>query len=114
MSGTSLSDFFQLLVHGAVNLGRDLLKPKHFKSYIEEAGFVDVQEVMIPVPGSPWPEDPKMKLVGYYVGRAMYAAAESYRKFLAAAGLIPDAIEDSISRLRKDLNRVDVHWYIPV
>ena len=53
-----------------------------------------------------------MKLTGYYIRKAMHTAAESYRKFLIAAGLAPDAVDDTIKRLRKDVDRVDVHGYI--
>ncbi|KAK8051758.1 hypothetical protein PG993_003143 [Apiospora rasikravindrae] len=46
--------------------GRDLQCPRKYKRWLEEVGFVNVQEQLIPIPMSPWPSNPKLKLAGSY------------------------------------------------
>lgn len=111
--GTVLPGFSAAMNRGAAMVGRDLLRPKEFGSYLGAAGFVPVQAVELAVPGSPWPEDPKMKLCGYYEGRALCAAAESYRKPVKVSGLSQEKVAELMKRLEKDPNRIDVHWYMP-
>lgn len=111
--GTVLPEFFAAMNRGAAMVGRSLLRPKEFRGYLEAAGFHGVQVVELCVPGSPWPEDPKMKLCGYYMGRATYAAAESYQKILRASGLSQEKVSELLKRLKDDLSRTDVHWYMP-
>lgn len=110
--GTSLPEFFWAMNNGAQRLGRDLNRSTRFHAYLEKAGFVNIQVIELAAPGSPWPEDPKMKLCGYYVGRAIYAAADSYRKFLETARLIPEEIDGLIKRIEKDMSSIDIHWYV--
>lgn len=47
-------------------LGRDLQCPRKYKQWLGEVGFVNVQEQLIPIPMSPWPSNPKLKLAGSY------------------------------------------------
>lgn len=47
-------------------LGRDLQCPRKYKQWLEEVGFVNVQEQLIPIPMSPWPANPKLRLAGSY------------------------------------------------
>lgn len=111
--GTSLPDFFQAMNNGAQNMGRSLLRPKSFRKYLEDAGFEHIQIIEFAVPGSPWPEDPKMKLCGYYLGRALHTTASSYAKVMESTGLASTEISALIQRLEKDLSRIDIHWYMP-
>lgn len=72
MQGTSIPEFFDRLCRGARTHGHDLLKASQFKTLLEQAGFVDVQEVIVYNGGSPWQRDPKMKQIGYYVSNIRF------------------------------------------
>lgn len=111
--GTALPEFFSAMNRGVAVVGRDLLRPKRFREYLEDAGFVQTQVIEFAVPGSPWPDDPKMKVCGYYAGRGIWAVAESYQKILKNSGLSPEVISELMERLPKDPNRIDIHWYMP-
>lgn len=114
MQGTSIPEFFDRVCRGARTLGHDLLKATRFTTQLEEAGFVDIQEVIVYNGGSPWPRDPKMKQIGYYLGTLLYAATESHGKLLRSSGLSEEELESLKTRFKADLNRIDIHWYLPV
>ncbi|KAH8651246.1 S-adenosyl-L-methionine-dependent methyltransferase [Xylariales sp. PMI_506] len=85
------------MVLGAAALGRDINRAHKYKQWLEEAGFVDVTERQLIVPYNPWPQDPKLKEVGYYMLMNMLEGMRGISwKMLSAAGLAPDEIEKMV------------------
>jgi SAM-dependent methyltransferase len=111
--GTAIEKWLAHLIEGGRRAGRDMTKAKRHKQHLEEAGFVDVVEHKIPIPGAPWTKDPKMKLLGQWLGAALWAALGTYSKFLLASGLTELEIEDLTEQVRQNLQDLDIHWFLP-
>lgn len=47
--------------------GRPVDNAPKFKGWLEQAGFVDVQERITPIPVCPWPEDREQKELGFWM-----------------------------------------------
>ncbi|KAK1147871.1 hypothetical protein N8T08_000385 [Aspergillus melleus] len=47
-------------------LGQTLTAPEHLKQWMEEAGFVNVEERIFRLPMNTWPKDPELKEIGRY------------------------------------------------
>ncbi|KAI9036605.1 class I SAM-dependent methyltransferase [Aspergillus affinis] len=48
------------------SLGQTLRAPEYIKQWMEEAGFVDVEERIFRLPMNTWPKDPELKEIGRY------------------------------------------------
>lgn len=114
MAGTAIPEFFARAAAGAAACGHDLLKAQRFRDALEQAGYVDVQEVRFSAGVGPWPRDPKMRHLGRYVGALLLAAAAAFAKLLRASGLRDDEVADLQARFAADVKRSDIHWYLPV
>jgi hypothetical protein len=66
-AGTALERWFNTVSAGALSMGRDMRKGPLFKSFLCDAGFVDVVEHMVPIPITPWPENRAWKHIGMYI-----------------------------------------------
>lgn len=110
---SSLPRFFQLVCQGAAKFGRDMLKARTFKAYLEQAGFVNVSEMVFPVAGGPWPKDPRQKLLGEYARCTIDMAVYSMDAFLRCSDLAPEEHDIFLSQVREDLRRDDIHWWLP-
>ncbi|KAK8016817.1 hypothetical protein PG993_015006 [Apiospora rasikravindrae] len=114
--GTALQRWSALLRAGAAARGRDLAKARRYKQHLLDAGFVDVHERLIMVPGGPWhAEDAKMKVVGVYTTNIMSThVLESFKPFLASAGLSPAEIEAMSGEVRREMLDSGIRWSIPL
>lgn len=112
LEGTALQRWFQLVAEGGALLGFDMLKPRHYKGYLIQAGFVEVQESKIWFPGNPWLKDPKMSMLGRYTGASMLQAVDSYRKFLEVTGLTVGEIDELVVKVKADILDTRIHWYL--
>jgi hypothetical protein len=52
------------MMTAASNLGRPMNAAKTHKKYLEDAGFVNVTQVIYKWPSNQWPKDPKYKELG--------------------------------------------------
>ena len=52
------------IVNGAAKAGRPWTRTKEYKGWMEEIGFVDVQEKPLRWPVNTWPKDPHLKKLG--------------------------------------------------
>lgn len=64
LRGTSLEKFGELLLEGSLKLGVGLDVALTTKQMMEEAGFVDVVEVIYKWPLNRWPANKTMKEIG--------------------------------------------------
>lgn len=53
-----------LVIEGTAKVGRACDSAVRYKAQMEEAGFVDVVEIIYKWPTNRWPKDPKMKELG--------------------------------------------------
>ncbi|KAK6829448.1 hypothetical protein PG995_004020 [Apiospora arundinis] len=115
LEGTALQRWNALLRKGALARGRDFAKARRYKQHLLDAGFVDVEERTILVPGGPWHEDDqKMKLIGVYTANVMITGIiETFKPFLASAGLSQAEIETLSAEVRREVMDHSIRWSIP-
>lgn len=116
LEGTALGQWCRLVAAGAVKCGRDLTKARLYKQQLAETGFVDVHEQVIDVPGGPWAEDRKAKLLGAYFANMMCTGAiDSFKKLLAASGELSSSEMDELSeKVKEDVQNPEIRWYMPM
>lgn len=112
LEGTALQRWFQLIVFSGQQQGRDMLKAKHYKSLLLDAGFIDVEEKIIQLPGSPWCQGAKLKKIGRYMGAAFMQIVDTYQKFLEFTGLPKAEIQALSVAVKKDLVDTRIHWFV--
>ncbi|KAK5991955.1 putative methyltransferase tdiE-like protein [Cladobotryum mycophilum] len=109
--GTGLEHFATAVEESSAKLGRDLLKPKHYASWLREAGFVNVVEKIIPVPGNPWSKDPKQKVLGGFMLHDMKVTIGSMHKFYNIFGYSKLETEKIIAETQSALEDTNIHFY---
>ncbi|KAK8009134.1 hypothetical protein PG991_011685 [Apiospora marii] len=116
LEGTALQRWNALLRKGAAARGRDFAKARHYRQHLLDAGFVDVEERVIMVPGGPWhAEDDKMRVVGVYITNIMSTGVvESFKPFLTSAGLSQAEIETLSGEVRREMLDSSIRWSIPL
>ena len=114
LKGTALERWCQLVVIASAKAGRDMTKTIHAKHYLLQAGYVDVVEKTFAVPGSPWPKDRKMKVLGMYLQQVLLTAVSSYRKLLIGLGISAEEVDELLSLVKQDLMNRGIHWYTQV
>ncbi|KAH8674149.1 S-adenosyl-L-methionine-dependent methyltransferase [Xylariales sp. PMI_506] len=110
--GSALDRWCKGCVLGAANTGRDILVPTRYKTWLEEIGFVNVTARPLILPCNPWPEDPKLKHVGYYQLTNMIKGLKGISwKMLQHAGYSAAEIEDLIRETQAYLQSPQNHPY---
>lgn len=95
------------------SIGQSLKAPDRLKQWMEEAGFVDVQEHIFKLPMNGWPKDRGLKLIGRYQQVQYMDALQPY-----ALGMLVEILKWSreetelfLVGLRKDLADRAFHGY---
>lgn len=116
LEGTSLGRWCRMVASGAAKCGRDLKKARLYKQQLTEAGFVDVHEQVIHIPGGPWPKDSKAKLLGiYFANMLCMGAIDSFKQLLAAAEELSSSEVDELSeKVKEDVQNPGIRWYMPM
>jgi len=85
----------------------------NYKSYLEEAGFVDVIEKRYKMPTSPWPKDRRMKLIGAFELHNLMVGLSgmSLRMFSKAYGWTQEQTELYLEDVKRDANNLNYHTY---
>ncbi|KAH6655834.1 S-adenosyl-L-methionine-dependent methyltransferase [Truncatella angustata] len=95
---------------GAFTIGRDLNRPKSYKKWLEEVGFVDVRERKIITPCNPWPKDKKWKEIGAFQLLNLFEGMRPIAwKMLRLAGWEPEAIDALITEAKEYLRNIKNH-----
>ncbi|KAI9708433.1 MAG: hypothetical protein M1820_003893 [Bogoriella megaspora] len=86
------------------------------KRWYEQAGFVDVQEIVFKLPINSWPKDEKLKRLGRLHEAVMQDGLQAFSlaPFHRAFGWSKDEIEVSLVDARKSLSDRNVHTYSKV
>ncbi|KAH8648496.1 S-adenosyl-L-methionine-dependent methyltransferase [Xylariales sp. PMI_506] len=102
-------------IRGAAAFGRDVEKAPKYKRWLEEVGFVDVEEQKFVFPVNTWPQDPRLKKVGLYNLKNCYDGVRGIGwKMLRAAGYSPEEVETLILEVQAELRDPENHGYAVV
>ncbi|KAJ4385430.1 hypothetical protein N0V93_009858 [Gnomoniopsis smithogilvyi] len=113
-TGSSLERWCHLMIQAAANIGRDLTAPRKYKQWMIETGFVDVVEDIGPMPGNPWPSDPRNQDLGRWNVTNLYRGIRGISwKLLRGLGMTPAEVEDLIEQVKFDITNVNLHFCFP-
>ena len=97
-------------------VGRSATIVNTYKQLMEEAGFVDVVEVVHKWPTNPWPKDPEYKELGAWTLTNDLQGLQGWTMapFTRVLGWSQEAVEVFLVEVRKDLKNRKIHAYWPV
>ena len=113
MSGTALERWSRLYVEAGGRLGRDMLAPHKYKGWMAGAGFVDVVERRLAVPGNPWAKGRENKRLGSLQMSNFLDGlhAASMTLFTRGLGMTPEEVELLLVDCRKAIKDTGIHFY---
>ncbi|KAK3361807.1 methyltransferase type 12 [Lasiosphaeria ovina] len=111
--GTPLERWSRLFVEAGGRLGRDMLAPKKFKQWLLDAGYVDVTETKLAVPGNPWPKGRENKRMGYLQMTNFLDGLHGSTMTLFTKGLgwPPEEVELFLIDMRNAIKNPSIHFY---
>ncbi|KAE8443785.1 hypothetical protein EG329_001379 [Mollisiaceae sp. DMI_Dod_QoI] len=113
LEGTALWDWNMHIVQGAANAGRPWTRTKQYKPWMEEIGFVDVEEKLLHFPINTWPRDLHLKKLGLWFQHDLLEGLNSTRAILTRGlGWSNEEVEVFLVNVRKDINNRKVHAYV--
>ncbi|KAH8646145.1 S-adenosyl-L-methionine-dependent methyltransferase [Xylariales sp. PMI_506] len=106
--------YTKTLIEGAkILVGRDVAVVPKYKEWMEEVGFINVQEQKLMLPANPWSEDPTERLVGTYIQRNyINGALQAPWKMLRAATASDEEAEQLIARTKEELLNTENRYHI--
>ncbi|EER37294.1 TAM domain methyltransferase [Histoplasma capsulatum var. duboisii H88] len=106
----------RLLVEASRRFGKELGVEGGWKEGMEQAGFVDVEEVVFKVPLSPWPKDARMKDLGRYQATHVQEMLQSYSLALFTRVLewSKEELDVLLRAVGNDLKDMRSHLYTKV
>ena len=114
--GSITNKWQSLILEGANKLGRDMEQVKNYKSYMEKAGFVDVQETHFQWPLGPWATDRRLKAIGVLFREDMNQVVDGFGKSLLGEGLgmSEGEIRTLLADARHEWKYGKIHVYLPM
>ncbi|KAI0130469.1 S-adenosyl-L-methionine-dependent methyltransferase [Xylariales sp. AK1849] len=111
--GTSIHRWSLMVKNGARALGRDLEVAQKYKEWLMEAGFVNVTERIIQVPGNTWPGDLRLKSMGQWTLADALQGIEGVSLKILQNGIhmsLKD-IQTLVTQVKKDINDKKHRFY---
>ncbi|SMY22890.1 unnamed protein product [Zymoseptoria tritici ST99CH_1A5] len=116
--GTSVYEWGQLLCQASLKLGRPLGSDasEYFTTYMQSAGFVDIQVKMFMWPTNSWPKDPYMKELGRWNQVNITEGLEAFCLALLTRGLgwKKEEVDVLVAKTARDLKDRRIHAYFPM
>lgn len=97
-------------------MGRNFSWATEYKKWMEEAGFVNVQQLNFKLPINTWPKNKALKELGKWNLINMIEGLEGYtvRPFTKLLGMSVEEVEVFMAEVRKDLHNKAMHTYWPM
>jgi hypothetical protein len=113
MADTALERWCRQYVEAGGRLGRDMLAPRKYKGWMEQAGFINVKEDRLAIPGNPWPKGKDMKTLGLWQMTNFLDGlqAVTMTMFTKGLGMSAEEVEVLLVDVRKDIKNLNVHFY---
>ena len=113
LSGTALWDWNMYIMEGAAKAETPWTRTKEYKGWMEEIGFVDVEEVILPWPVNTWVRNPHLKNLGLWFQHDLLEGLNSTRAVLTRGlGWSNEKVEEFLVDVRKDIQNRNVHAYV--
>ncbi len=105
-----------LIMEGTAKLGKDWTRVRHYKEYLETAGFVDVVEKKYEWPVGTWAKGKKNKMLGMWYREDLMIGLQGFTMAVLtrALGMSAQEVELLLMGVRQDIKSNQIHVYIPV
>ena len=106
-------EYIELICKASKKYGKPVPSHTDFKTWLEEAGFVDVEERFYKIPVSSWPKDKKLKEIGKYQCLNYTEGLEgiSIGLFTRVLNWQPMEFSVFLARIRAELKDKNIHCY---
>ena len=114
--GSAISKWGPLMIQGAAKFGNDMGITTSYKKLMQDAGFVDVVEVIHKWPTNTWPKDPGYKELGMWEYTNLMQGLQGFAMapFTRGLGWLPAEVEVYLAEMRKELKSRKIHAYSPI
>lgn len=115
MESCAFEEYGKAVIKGLRNaegFGRDPLVASKYKTWLKEAGFVDVVERVDLVPMGPFLSDPRQKELGYLVHENVQGIIKATLKALCSSGLSQEEAVALQQRARADIDDPTFRGYV--
>ncbi|KAK8079007.1 hypothetical protein PG994_002814 [Apiospora phragmitis] len=113
--GSTVQNYWATFRKGMSKIGRDMLCPRNYKTWLAEVGFVDIREQIFHCPLADWPEELDQKRLGQYALVNLTEGARGFSwKALGFAGLGAEEKENLTAELRRDAGDPSLEIFHPV
>ncbi|KAH8746365.1 S-adenosyl-L-methionine-dependent methyltransferase [Hyaloscypha finlandica] len=116
LTNTNLERYGNLMLEGSLKLGVGLDVALKTKQFMEEAGFIDVNQVIYKWPLNRWPANKAMKEIGLWAHEVTVSnlSGLSIALFTHGLGWSVEELEVFLADVRKDLKNSKIHSYMPI
>ena len=112
---SAMGQWSRHITEAAEKYNRPIPQHTEYRAMFEKAGFVDVQEVFLKSPSSPWPKDRMLKEVGKFQLLALLQGLEGVSIGLMTRGLLwkAEEVQVLLAKVRSELKDRSIHAYQP-
>lgn len=118
LEGTNLQRWGDLMCEAARKLGRPMGTDvsEHYRTWMEQAGFVDIEEKHFMWPSNSWPKDPYMKELGRWNQVNIMDGMEGFCLALLTRGLgwRKEEVDIFVAKVTTDIRDKRIHGYYPM
>ncbi|KAI5785881.1 S-adenosyl-L-methionine-dependent methyltransferase [Geopyxis carbonaria] len=109
----AMSRWQQILMDSTARAGKPLAYEHRTGQFLREAGFVDIQEVVLKLPLNPWPADPYMKDCGRWYNLGMSEGLEGFSlgPMCRVLNWSTEDVQAFLKDVQKEMNSKAIHAY---
>lgn len=114
LEGTALSAWCdEMMKLGRIH-GMDFDNPFQYRQWVEEAGFINIQEHAQILPISPWPKDDHLKRIGKWIQYSFAEGLEAFsiQMWMEQTGWSIKEYKAFLAEVTKDIQGRKVHGYL--
>lgn len=104
------------MLEASRRIGQDLDKPSKYAQWMRDAGFTNVNQVLLKCPASAWPKEKKFKTLGMWHQANTLDGLEGFTMafFTRILNWQPEEVHSFLVGVRGDTNNKRIHNYWPV
>ena len=113
---SALVQWQNILFDATSSTGKSFRYPKRIREMLQEAKFIDIQQVTLRVPINTWPTDPYMKDCGRWFGLGLIEGLEglSLGPFTRVLGWNEMDVKNYLGAVKKDIQNKNIRAYCNV
>lgn len=111
--GTALERWNDYIIEGVKRMGKNALACAKYKTQMVDAGFVDVAEKKVALPGNQWAKGEDQKMLGAMQLENIMDGLHGFSigLFTKMLGMAAEEVELLLVDVRKDLRNTKIHFY---